>query len=149
MPVKRGRPRKRRMVRRRKRGAGLLDALKSANRWLRSNKAISNVAGALSSVGVPYADKVAQVASKLGYGRRRRVRRKRGGGLFDALKSANTWLRSNKAISNVAGALAKSNVPYAAKAADLASKLGYGRRRRRWRCKLFFNLTDCKANILK
>ena len=52
---------------------------------------------------------------------------------YSKLKSANTWLRSDKAISNVAGALAKSNVPYAAKVADVASKLGYGGRRRRRR----------------
>jgi hypothetical protein len=136
MPVKRkakrpgrkrpvGRPRKRRV----KRGAGFWDALKSANNWLRSNKAISNVAGALASVGVPYASQVQSVASKLGYGRRRVRRRRQGAGFFDVVKSANNWLRSNKAISNVAGALAKSNVPYAAKVAEVAGKLGYGRRR--------------------
>lgn len=38
-------------------------------RWLRKNKVISRTAGALSSVGVPYAGSVGAVASKLGYGK--------------------------------------------------------------------------------
>lgn len=55
----------------RMRGKGFISFLKKANNWLRSNKIVSKVAGALSSVGIPYADKVNSVATSLGYGRRR------------------------------------------------------------------------------
>ena len=52
-----------------------------------------------------------------GNGRRKRVgrvvRRKRGGGFMDALKSAHNWIKSNKIISTVGNALGKIGVPYA------------------------------------
>lgn len=53
------------------RGAGIgqdiMSGLKSVERWARKNKAVSKVGRALDSVGVPYAGKVAKVASQLGY----------------------------------------------------------------------------------
>jgi hypothetical protein len=61
MPVKRKRNQK---------GAGFMDALKSANNWLKKTKVISKVAGTLNSVGVPYANTIGGVAKKLGYGKR-------------------------------------------------------------------------------
>jgi hypothetical protein len=75
------------MVRRRRYGRGVLSslgrALGSANRFLKSTKAISRIGNALGAAGVPYASQVAGVAGSLGYGRRRkyksrhRVRRRR------------------------------------------------------------------------
>jgi hypothetical protein len=60
-------------------GGSVASALKSAVNFIRKNKAISRTANALAEVGVPYASKVAHVASKLGAGKRRR-RRGRGAG---------------------------------------------------------------------
>jgi hypothetical protein len=51
--------------------------LSKVNNWLKKTKAISRSASALSSMGLPYADKVASVAGLAGYGRRRRGRRRR------------------------------------------------------------------------
>ena len=72
-----------------------------------------------------------------GNGRRRRVgrlrttRRHRGGGFLDALKSAHNWIKNNKIISTVSGAL--SGVPGIGGIASAINKgslaLGYGRRR--------------------
>ena len=65
-------------VSRRKRGGGFMDALKSAHNWIKSNKIISTVSNALGKIGVPYAGAIGTAAGTLGYGRRRRVvRRKR------------------------------------------------------------------------
>jgi hypothetical protein len=63
--------------RRRMRGRGIGDFLKRANNFLKSSKLVSTVGSALGAAGIPYADKIAGVASSLGYGRRRR----RGGAL--------------------------------------------------------------------
>lgn len=130
-----GMGRKRRV---RRRGAGFFDALKSAHDWIKSNKVISTVGNALGSVGVPYAAQIGSTAAKLGYGRRRRPirrrvvhRRRHGAGFMDALRAAHNFVKSNKIISTVGSALAKSNVPYAGQIASTAAKLGYGRRRRR------------------
>ena len=69
-----------------------------------------------------------------GNGRRRRVgrvvRRERGGGFMDALKSAHNWIKSNKIISKVGNALGKIGAPYAGAIGTAAGTLGYGRRRR-------------------
>lgn len=54
--------------------------------WLKKTGAVSKVANALGSVGVPFASQVGKVASSVGYGRRRRrpaarrVRRRVRGG---------------------------------------------------------------------
>ena len=63
--------------------------------------------------------------------RRRRVRRARGGGFMDALRSAHDWIKKNKIISTVGSALGRVGVPYAGAIGTAASTLGYGRRRRR------------------
>jgi len=64
-------------------------------------------------------------------GKRRSPKRKQGGSVMNALKSAVSYIRKNKAISRTAQALADVGVPYAGKVATVASKLGAGRRRRR------------------
>ena len=45
--------------------------------------------------------------------RRRRVRRHRGRGFFDALRSAHDFIKKKKIISTVGNALSKVGVPYA------------------------------------
>jgi hypothetical protein len=65
-------------------GTGLKTSLKKigsavlkANDFLRKHKIVSNLAKVGALAGVPYADKVATVSSKLGYGKKRGGRRKR------------------------------------------------------------------------
>ena len=65
--------------------------------------------------------------------RRRRVRRARGGGFMDALRSAHDWIKKNKIISTVGSALGRVGVPYAGAIGTAASTLGYGRRHHRRR----------------
>jgi len=65
----------------RRRGGSFWGFLKKANSWLRRSGAISKVANALGSAGVPFASKIGSVAGTLGYGRRRRGR---GGALVPA-----------------------------------------------------------------
>ena len=60
----------------------------------------------------------------------RRKHRKRGSGLWDALKSAHNWIKSNKIISTVGNALGKVGVPYAGAIGTAAGTLGYGRGRK-------------------
>ena len=80
MPRKRrvGRPRK--VGGRRKKGGSFIGKIKSglskAHNFLKKTKIISKVAGELSKAGVPYADKVGSVASRVGYGKRKRKTRK-------------------------------------------------------------------------
>ena len=61
----------------------------------------------------------------------RRRNRMRGGALPGWLSKAHSFVKKNKLISRVAGALRSANVPYAGKIASISSKLGYGRRKRR------------------
>lgn len=79
-----GRRRRRRGLhgrrRRRRGGSWLTNALSKAHNWIKSKKIISTVGNALGAVGVPYAGAIGKVAGTLGYGRRRRVRRRRLGG---------------------------------------------------------------------
>ena len=67
--------------------------------------------------------------------RRRAVRRHMGRGLWDKIKSAHNWIKSNKIISTVGNAL--SGVPVIGNIAGTigrtAATFGYGRRRRRTR----------------
>ncbi len=69
----------RRTRRPRRKGAGFFDAIRSAHDWIKRNKIISTVSGALS--GVPGIGNIASAINKgssaLGYGRRRRVGRPR------------------------------------------------------------------------
>ena len=64
----------------------IIGALKKINSFLHRTKAISRVATALASRGVPYAGQIGRVAGQLGYGRRRMTKTctrtvTRGGGL--------------------------------------------------------------------
>ncbi len=87
-----GRRRRVRRVGRPRRGRGFFssigNALRGAHDYIKSNKLVSTVANALGSVGVPYAGAIGKAAGTLGYGRRRRVRRRRGGDLYSILKKA-------------------------------------------------------------
>ena len=118
-----GRPRVRRQ------GAGFLDALRSAHRWIKDNKIISTVSGALSKVGIPYAGAINTASSALGYGRRRRVvkrrvvRRRSGGSLRSMISAAHGFVKKHQLVSKGLSHFGHS------KLASAASSLGYGRRR--------------------
>ncbi len=60
--------------RRKMMGSGIMDFLKKAHDWVKSNKIISSVSGALSGI-VPGASIINKVSDTLGYGRRRRGRK--------------------------------------------------------------------------
>lgn len=132
--VTRRRVRRRRVVRR-GRGSGLWDLIKSGHNWLKNNKIISTVGNALAPV-LPIAGTIGTAAGALGYGRRRRVRRRaaggrrrrvvrrgRGDGWRDIAKAVNGFVRQNKLVSK---GLSHFGHP---KLASAASALGYGRRR--------------------
>ena len=122
-----GRPR----VARRKRGGGFMDALRSVHDWVKKNKIISTVSGALS--GVPGIGGIASAINKgssaLGYGRRRRrtrrrvVHRKRGGAINirSLLSGAHNFIKSNRLVSKGLSSLGHLKV------AAASSSLGYGR----------------------
>ena len=55
------------------------------------------------------------------------------GEVWDSLKSAHNWIKSNKVISTVSKALDSAGVPYAGKIANVSEKLGYGRSKYRSR----------------
>ena len=125
MPVRRKYTLRKRTTRRRGRGCfqNIGNAISKANDWLKSNKIISTVSGALSKVGVPYAGAINTASSALGYGRRRRVgrprvtRRKTGGSLRSILSSVHRFVKDK-------------NFGHS-KLSSAASSLGYGKRRRR------------------
>ena len=130
MPVlRRRRPR---LVRRRQ-GRGFMDALRSAHDWIRKNKIISTVSGALS--GVPGIGGIASAINKgslaLGYGkrktyRRKRVVRRRGGALNlrSILSGAHSFIKKNQLASKLLGHIGHP------KLAGLAAHAGYGARKR-------------------
>ena len=60
-----------RVTRRNMRGAGLWDWIKKGWNWVKDNKILSRGGKALSTIGVPYAGTVGNVAGALGLGRRR------------------------------------------------------------------------------
>ena len=62
--------------RRRLAGRGIMDFAKNVHGFLKKTGAVSKIGNALSMAGVPYAGQIANVAGKLGYGRRRRYRRR-------------------------------------------------------------------------
>lgn len=62
--------------RRRKNGAGLGDIINKAHNFVKKNKLISRGANLLGAVGVPYAGAIGSVTGALGYGRRRRRKRR-------------------------------------------------------------------------
>lgn len=119
--------RRRRVVRRR--GAGLGDWLSKAHNWIKSNKIISSVGSLLGKAGVPYAGAIGTAAGTLGYGKRRRpkkrvVRRKKGGAnLRSLLSSAHKFIKDKKLVSSALSHFGHS------KLSSAASALGYGRRR--------------------
>lgn len=53
--------------------------LGDAVKWLRKNKVVSRAGSALGSMGVPYAGAIGSAAGALGFGKKRRGRRMRGG----------------------------------------------------------------------
>ncbi len=130
-----GSARRRRVGRPRGRGifSSIGNALRGAHDWIKKNKIISTVSGALS--GVPGIGNIAGMINKgstaLGYGRRRvtrRVKRRRVGGAFDfrgALSKAHSFVKGNRLISKGLSALGHP------KLASAAGSLGYGRRRKR------------------
>ena len=62
---------------------------------------------------------------------RRSTKRQRGGSLGSWLKKAHDWVKKHKLVSRIGSVLGTAGVPYASNIAGVASKLGYGRRRRR------------------
>lgn len=62
--------------RKRKQGAGIKDIIRKVANFVQKNKIISRAGKALGDAGVPYAGRVGEVAGHLGYGRKRRRRRK-------------------------------------------------------------------------
>ena len=96
------------VVRRRPRrvnGGSFRSFLSGANKWLRKTKALSKAGRFLSDAGVPYAGNMGKVASVLGYGRGRTVRRRRrtkggalslGGSRGGALRLAGAGSRGFK-----------------------------------------------------
>ncbi len=62
---------------------------------------------------------------------RSRRHRMHGGGLWDWIKKAHNWIRSNKVISRVGNALGAVGVPYAGLVGKAAGVVGYGRYRGR------------------
>ncbi len=129
-----GSGRRRRVGRPRRRHGGSFlssigNALSGAHDWLKRNKIISTVSGALSRVGVPYAGAINTASSALGYGRRRRrVRRRAGGSLKSILSGVHDFVKQKRLISSgLRHFLPNSNLHKA------AHQLGYGRRRTRRR----------------
>lgn len=57
-------------------------------------------------------------------GRRNRMH---GGGVWDWIKSAHNFIKSNKVISRVGSALGSVGVPYAGTIGKVAGLVGYGR----------------------
>lgn len=128
---------------RRRRGRGILDVLRGVHDFVKKNKIISSVSGALSNVPGPIgniASLVNKGSSAFGYGRRRRlrrrsglvrritVRRRRGGDLRSTLSSIHKFVKDKRLISSgLRHFLPKSSLHKAAAA------LGYGRKRRRVR----------------
>ena len=109
-----------------------MDALRSAHDWIKKNKIISTVSGALS--GVPGIGGIASAINKgssaLGYGRRRRtvrrrVVRRRGGALNlrSILSGAHGFVRKHQLASKL---LSHIGHP---KLAGIAHSAGYGKRR--------------------
>ena len=66
--------------RRHMRGRGFMDFMRKVGNFLKKTKVISKVGNLLGAACVPYAGTIGKAADTLGYGRRRRYRR-RGGAL--------------------------------------------------------------------
>lgn len=75
----------------RQRGRGFMDFLRGANRFLKRTKLISRAGRIGSMLGVPYVGTIGKYAGKVGYGRKRTVRRRR---------------RKGRGLSTAGGALA-------------------------------------------
>ena len=68
---------RRRVGRPRKRGRGLRETFNKVNDFLKRTKLISKAGKMGAAFGIPYAGEIGAVAGQLGYGRRRRVTRRR------------------------------------------------------------------------
>ncbi|HVW99982.1 MAG TPA: hypothetical protein VHA52_06080 [Candidatus Babeliaceae bacterium] len=109
---------RRRRVRRR--GGNLKSMLKKAHEYVKEKRLISSALRHF--LPKSNAHKIAHI---LGYGRRRRVRRRRGGDLKSMLKKAHAYVKEKRLISSaLKHFLPKSN------ASKIAHIMGYGRRRR-------------------
>lgn len=144
---------RRRRVYRRHRGRGFFSNIHD---FIKKHKLVSTIGNALGSVGVPYAGAIGKAAGVLGYGRRRRYRRRsglgrrrvhrrryvgyrsgplsrvyrrrHGGSLKSLLMSGHKFVKDNRLVSKgLRHFLPNSNLHKA------AHSLGYGRRRRRYR----------------
>ena len=117
---------RRRRVLHRKRGAGFMDALRSAHDWVKRNKIISTVGNALGGV-IPIAGTIGRTAATMGYGRKRRVGRPRvrraGGSLKSILSNVHRFVKSNQLVSKGLNHFGHN------KLGAVASNLGYGKRR--------------------
>lgn len=147
-----GMGRRRRRVHR-KRGRGFGDFLRSAHDFIKKNKIISSVSGALSGIPGPIGN-VAKLINKgssaLGYGRRRvyrrrrTTRRRRGGDLKSVLSSVHKFVKDKRLISSgLRHFLPNSNLHKA------AASLGYGKRRRRVRRRRGGDLKSVLSSVHK
>ncbi len=111
--------------RRRRRGGSFFgkiwSGIKKAANYVKDNKLISRGLDL-----IPGASKYSSAASAIGLGRKRRVRRRRGGSIGSWLRGAHGYIKSNKLVSR-----GLSLIPGASKYASAAQTLGYGRKRRR------------------
>ena len=111
----------RRIVRRRiKRrvGGSFRSVLSKAHSFIKSNRLVSR---GLNHFGH---SKLSNAARSMGYGRRRTVRRRRGGSLRGVLSKAHSFIKSNRLVSRGLSHFGHS------KLSNAARSLGYGRRRR-------------------
>ena len=58
--------------RRRQKGGSIMGWIKKAHDFVKKHKLISRIGGVLGSAGIPYANTVSGVASRFGYGKRKR-----------------------------------------------------------------------------
>jgi hypothetical protein len=112
--------RKRRVVRRRRAGGSLSSILKKAHKFVKDKKLVSS---ALKHFGH---HKLSRAAATLGYGRKRRVTRRRrvGGSLSSILSKAHKFIKEKKLVSSALKHFGHHKLSRA------AATLGYGRKRR-------------------
>ncbi len=119
-PARRGKGRRRIIRRRRRVGGSLLSILKRGHAYVKEKRLVSN---ALKHFGHK---RLGNAAHTLGYGKRRRVvRRRRGGSLLSLLKKGHDYVKSKRLISS--GLRHFGHI----RASNFAGALGYGRSRRR------------------
>lgn len=84
--------------RRRLAGRGVMDFARNVHGFLKKTGAVSKIGNALSMAGVPYAGQIANVAGKLGYGRRRRYRRRTVGSGLSLAGQGRRGMRRMRAL---------------------------------------------------